>query len=149
MLKLLFAALVAACAFLALAVHLNAGPIAIAVSAHPLLLLALVAITLAVAFLTALRPDGRRRVLRLVFPALGLLAVAACASGCSGVGGLGLPGGADQTAILNAVNAHIEGCERHYHGQTVPPSLSVQIDCPARPGAAPPQTPATPATSPQ
>jgi hypothetical protein len=57
----------------------------------------------------------------------------AALSGCAG--GLGLPGGSDQAAILAAVNAHIEGCERHYHGQTVPPSLSVQIDCAARPAA--------------
>jgi hypothetical protein len=70
---------------------------------------------------------------------LKLLAGAALAcllSGCSSPG-LGLPGGSDNAAILSAINAHIEGCERHYHGQTVPPSLSVQIDCPAKAAPAP------------
>ena len=75
------------------------------------------------------------------------LAGAAVALSACGTASLALPGSAAQADQLKTILDHVETCERHYHGQTVPPSLSIQIDCQANkasPAAPPPAAGSTP-----
>jgi len=104
-----FVRLALACALLVIAVAMWTPPMEAAFRHSPVLILlplAVYLIILALLVLDTLRPQYRRAILRRLPLGLGLVLLGACASGCTGLGGLSAPGtagSASASAVLGAL----------------------------------------------